>query len=406
MNKKILLIIVSALIVAGLGLSIWYIFFRDSTTNNQQPTTQGGLPFGEGGGNIVPVINDPATGEAPGATNGSSNKLFQISDTPVAGFIAYSPRKDAPTIIRYVDRATGHIYDVNPLTLEKNKITNNTLPKIVEAYFKNDGSGVLLRSITDNDTVRNISLALVAPKTPSLDPLYTIVITELRGNLGSVWVSPTNLLVYSLIDDGSVSTSNFDGTKVTKLFSSAFTDWTVRSDNPANVVLVTKASFGVSGFAYSLDTRTGSLSKIIGPLSALTLLSSPDNKRFVYSYNSSGRTVFTVQTVATRETTNILPTTLAEKCVWSKKDFNLLYCGTPSGTIDAFEPDNWYKGITHFSDQIWSFDVDTKTAEILADPRNNSEFSIDTINPSLSPAEDYLVFMNKNDLSLWALKLR
>lgn len=415
MNKKILITIVSTITLIILATLSWYFFFRNiAPTPTTNPTT--GLPFGEGVGNVVPnEQNSNITGVVSDSGNKPTNKLFQISNAPVAGFVAFSSKKDlpassaegqagAPTVIRYVDRATGHIYDVNPFTLEKTKITNNTLPKIIEAYFKNDGSAVLLRSLTNNDTIQNISLTLNAPKTSSTDALYTVTATGLRGNMGDVWVGPNNSLAYSLIDDNSISISNFDGTKATRLFSSAFTDWRVRFDNIANVVLVTKASANVSGFAYNLNTKTGSLSKLIGPLNALTLIESPDNKRFAYSYNSNGQTVFASQNMSTREITNILPATFADKCVWSKKNTNILYCGTPSG-IGTFEPDNWYKGTSHFSDQIWSFDIEDKISENLVNLGENTN-SIDVLNPSLSPNEDYLIFMNKNDLTLWALKLQ
>jgi len=405
MSKKILITIVSIIVIV-VGILTWYFFFRTNTV--QTPTTNPvtGLPFGEGGGNVVPnEQNSNINGVVSDSGNKAANKLFQISDAPVAGFVAFSPKKDAPTIIRYVDRATGHIYDVNPFTLEKTKITNNTIPKIIEAYFKNDGSAVLLRSLTSSSIVQNISLSLIAPKASSTDSLYTIITTELRGNMGDVWVGPNNLLAYSLVDDNSISTSNFDGTKATRLFSSAFTDWRVQFDNPANIVLVTKTSANVSGFAYNLSTKTGALSKLVGPLNALTLTESPDNKRFAYSYNSNGQTIFALQTVDTGEITKILPATFADKCVWSKKNTGILYCGTPN-SIGAFEPDNWYRGTSHFSDQIWKFNMITATSEILAEPKKNSGIDIDTENVFLSPNEDYLIFMNKNDLTLWALKLQ
>ncbi len=405
MNRKILITIVSVVVVVTVGVSIWFFFFRTTTP---APTTSPatGLPFGEGGGNVAPgEQNSNIVGTISDSGSKATNKLFQISDAPVAGFVAFSPKKDSPTVIRYVDRATGHIYDVNPFTLEKTKITNNTLPKIIETYFKNDGSAVLLRSLANNDTIQNISLALNAPRASSTDALYTVTATGLRGNMGDVWVGPNNSLAYSLIDDNSISISNFDGTKATRLFSSPFTDWRVRFDNIANVVLVTKASANVSGFAYNLNTKTGSLSKLIGPLNALTLVESPDNERFAYSYNSKGQTIFALQTIDTGEITNILPATFADKCVWSKKNTSTLYCGTPSN-IGAYEPDNWYQGTSHFSDQIWSFDTVNKIAENLASPGGNTNAGIDVLNPSLSPNEDYLVFMNKNDLTLWALKLQ
>ena len=125
----------------------------------------------------------------------------------------------------------------------------------------------------------------------------------------------------------------------------------------------------------------------------------------VYSYSSNGETVFEFKNLSDGLSDQILPTTFADKCIWSKKSAGVLYCGTPSTTIGSGEPDNWYQGITHFSDQIWRFSTITYTSEILSEPKKDSGTDIDLINPSLSPNEDYLFFMNKNDLTLWALKL-
>ena len=101
-----------------------------------------------------------------------------------------------------------------------------------------------------------------------------------------------------------------------------------------------------------------------------------------------------------------LSSSLAEKCVWSVKNPDLVYCGIPSNNIGPGEPDNWYRGMTHFSDRIWFFNTKLNTSEILAEPESFFNVKIDLIEPRLSPKEDYLIFENKNDLSLWALKMQ
>ncbi|MBX4189564.1 hypothetical protein KW785_03160, partial [Candidatus Parcubacteria bacterium] len=101
----------------------------------------------------------------------------------------------------------------------------------------------------------------------------------------------------------------------------------------------------------------------------------------------------------------IFPTTLAEKCVWSVKQKSVIFCSTPTNGLSAEEPDNWYQGLTHFSDNIWKFDTDNTTATLLVEPKKSFGVDLDVIRPQLSPNEDYLLFINKTDLSLWALKL-
>ena len=83
----------------------------------------------------------------------------------------------------------------------------------------------------------------------------------------------------------------------------------------------------------------------------------------------------------------------------------MIFCGSPSDEIGQNEPDSWYRGATIFSDRIWSFNTDTEITQVLIEPAIVLDIDIDMIGPTLSPKEDYLVFINKTDLSLWALKL-
>jgi len=100
----------------------------------------------------------------------------------------------------------------------------------------------------------------------------------------------------------------------------------------------------------------------------------------------------------------LLQQTLPEKCVWSVRVKNDLICGSPK-SIDSTEPDNWYQGITHFSDRVWRFNTDTGFTDVLADPKNDFNIILDVENPELAPDEDYIFFRNKTDQTLWALKL-
>jgi hypothetical protein len=83
----------------------------------------------------------------------------------------------------------------------------------------------------------------------------------------------------------------------------------------------------------------------------------------------------------------------------------VLYCGIPLQGIADGEPDAWYKGISHYADRLWKFNVDVDFANIITDPKKEFNVDIDAENLFLSPNEDYLFLENKNDLTLWALKL-
>ncbi len=419
MSRKLLITIIILLAITA-GFSVWFFFFNSSPVPTIPPTNIGS-PFGEGGENVqVGDGLDTTTPNTPvgvDSTGKPISKFFKISDRPTAGVVAFN-NKSKVLVVRFVDRATGHIIDADPTTLEKTKISNNTYPKIQEAYFKSDGSAVLLRSLkNDSDVIENISLALTAPQsitatsgTPptavaTTDALYSVRATNLVGNMGDVAVGPTNSLVYFLKDNNSIATSLFDGTRGTNLFSSSFSDWRISWPSTNIINITTKASVGVSGFSYNLNATNGALTKILGPLNALTAVESSDGKNVAYSYVSGGKTVFAYKNLVDKREDEILPATFADKCLWSKKNVGTLYCGTPSGDIGPNEPNSWYQGSTHFSDEIWRFNMLTYTSEVLVEPKKDFGAEVDLINPVLSPNEDYLFFINKNDLHLWALKL-
>ena len=402
-----LIVILSTVLVASIG---WYFFLQDSDIPAGE-TIKNILPFGASDG-------DDTSGFAPeGSSTGNemgettpfdefgtpTTDLFRISDTPVAGVVVL--KKNAQTMARYVDRATGHIYDADLATLTKTKVTNQTLPKIYEAYFRADGNAILFRSLKDDsDVVENLSLTLTPPKSTSTDALHTVSSASLRGNISSVAVGTGNTLFYALKDTSSIASSAFNGTGAKTLFNSAFNEWRLLVAGN-NLVVYTKASASTPGYAYTLNSSGGSLTKILGPFHGLVVNPNPAGNRVLYSYFENNKTRLFVKNLQSGSASEILPATIAEKCVWSTKNSTTFLCGIPTTSPSGTEPDNWYRGLTHFSDYVWRFDTNSETAELLSEPKKDFGIDLDIYEPRLSPDEDYLVFINKSDLSLWTLKL-
>lgn len=404
--KKLLAILGIVIVLTAAG---WYFFFNKSI-----PVTLpggGDNPFGTAPDNVpgsTGANGSSDTPTTPGGTSGSTGSttiptLFKVSSDPVGGAVIFA-NKQKQELIRYIDRATGHIYEVDPQTMIKSQIVNTTAPKIYDALWKQDGSGLIIRTLeSDEDTIKNISLTLTAPKATTTGAEYGVNATDLRGAITSPVLSGTSL-AYVLKDAGTIGISGFAGEKPTNIYTSAFTEWQLAWVG-TNLALTTNASRTADGFAYLLNTKSGGLTKLLGPLTALTTNISPDGSRIVYSFITTTATSFNVLNIKTKTTSPILPTTLAEKCTWSTKKTSVIYCGTPIGGVSIGEPDDWYQGITHFTDQLWKFDTSTGIAELLAEPKKAFNQNLDVYKPMLSPNEDYLIFMNKTDLSLWTLKL-
>ena len=409
--KKILiisLVVISIALIAFLG---WYVLMRDPGTPLGEAISNS-LPFGSEGKTLPAAGSRQPTDETPELVDKFSSptaNLFRLSNTPVAGAVALN--RGNQTVVRYVDRATGHIYDVNLATLEKTKVTNNTLPKIYEAYFRTDGNAVLLRYLKDDsDVVENLSLTLSPPQatvstsSPQANALYTVAATVLRGEISAVATGPGNALFYALKDTFSIVTSTFNGTSVRTILTSPSTDWRLAAAGN-RLIVYTKASARVAGYAYTLNTSNRTLAKILGPLNGLVAVPNTSGTQVLYSYVEGDKTKLFAKNLTKNTFSEILPTALAEKCVWSIKNTGVLFCGAPADNPGSGEPDDWYRGATHFSDDIWLFNTNGGAAQVLAEPEQSLRIDIDVMEPKLSPNEDYLVFLNKNDLSLWALRL-
>lgn len=406
--KKTLTIIGIVAIIAG---AIWFFLKEDVPLATNTPS--GGAPFGSGDDIVnIPTQNAEAVNKEISLDEmvTAETKLLRISNAPVSGFGMFL--RGGETIVRFVERSTGHIFEATlpkvseTKNLDLKKITNNTLPKIYEAYFRNDGGVVLLRFIEDGaDTIKNLSLTLTPPRgtsTSTSDSLYSVSATNLRGGMDSVVVG-TNNLTYVLKDSASIVTSGFNGENQRTLFSSNFSDWRLGKLG-TNFLVYTKASGSADGYAFSLPSGGGSLNKLLGPLKGLIATANNNGTKILYSY-FDGSTKMGLKDLSDGSDTQILPATLVEKCVWSPKNNNAFYCGIPIGGISSFEPDNWYLGRSYFIDYIWKFDTLTEASTLVAQPKTDYGVDMDVSELKLSPNEDYLLFINKLDLTLWAVKL-
>jgi hypothetical protein len=401
MIKKILIVIASIILLVFLA---WLFFWPASEEAPAPQNALNELPFGSGEGANTPTTynQQPTIGEVKPIQEETDAKLFKLSSAPVAGFVVLN--SGASTTARYVDRATGHISETNLSTLNNRRITNQTLPKIYEAHFRGDGNAVLLRSLENNtDEINNLALTLTPPRATSSDALYTISATNLRGDIDSVAVGSGNILYYVLRDTSAIVSSTFTGSDTRNIFNSAFNNWRL-SRLGSNLLVYAKASAAAPGYAYSLST-SGGLARLLGPLNGLVVVGNPAGNRLLYSYSEDVTKLF-VRNLQNNASSEILPATLAEKCVWSARESAVFFCGTPQAGVGNGEPDNWYLGRTHFSDYIWTFDSNAETARLIVEPESEFGVALDVSEPKLSPDESYLVFINKTDLTLWAVKLK
>ncbi|MEK7114269.1 MAG: hypothetical protein AAB850_01830, partial [Patescibacteria group bacterium] len=105
------------------------------------------------------------------------------------------------------------------------------------------------------------------------------------------------------------------------------------------------------------------------------------------------------------ETISLPVATIADKCVWGADD-SVVYCGIPVNPPVGFSyPDDWYQGAVHFSYRIWKIQISSRYAQLVLDFSKENQRPIDAEALAIDPAGTVLVFVNKNDGSLWSYSL-
>ncbi len=428
MQKKYLLII---LIVAVTFIGGMYFLNKKeaAVTGTATGTKKTGIsalfPFLGSNGIQTPIEQSPNTEQTPTAETplptpieSGNISLKKLSNKMVAGFIplpattteslssVHSANDTAPNtetlpLVRFAEIGTGYIYDVNTAGKNERKISGTLIARTALAHFANGGKTVAMQYIKENNTTVGSFLGTLAAPTGN-SSVGTLMGSFLQDGIANIAVSPDgkNFLYLTTNENGSVAmTMKADGSGKKQLFQSAFSEWLLEW-RTGGIAVTTKAAATIPGYAYMVS-GTGTFTKIIGSVPGLTTLLSPDGKTLLYGIGEKDSMELHIRRLKDGKDTNTGLATLPEKCTWSS-DNKTLYCGVPLYIRGAAYPDTWYQGQQEFTDAIWKIDSTTGvTTKITA----GSEGLIDATHLKLDPTKSYLCFINKNDLSLWALKL-
>ena len=415
--KKILYIILAIILIAiAGGAYYWYFYILNPaklpTTKIDPTKTEGFSPFNKDTAPTPPPkITEPVTEATTTPENTDTSfslpKLRQISTTPIAGMSASSSPE--ASIVRFIERGTGHVFEANNLTVEIKKISNTILPKIYEAYSNKYGTAFFIRYIKDEtDNITNFFAELRRTGSSTSETTFELKGKYLSGDINQVAVSPKGdkIFTWNIEGDRGIGyISSFDEKNKVKIADTPLTQVTI--DWPeANIVSVnTKASALSSGFIYTIDTKSGEMKNIIGGIKGLTGKISADLSKIIYSARTNNNFTTSIRNLKDNTSQGVIFKTLSEKCVWSTMRKNEVYCAVPTDIPEAIYPDDWYRGNVSFVDQIWYLNTITGEVHLVANLIDLSKKLIDATELTLDPRENTLYFINKRDLTLWALDL-
>jgi hypothetical protein len=388
MNRKKIIIIVSSaisLIILGLIL-IYFLLFRSV------PTAERGVI-----GRLFPAAEEKeqSSTETILGTGQKEEKikksLTQLTTAAVTGLKAISNGR-----VRYLEKATGHLYEIGGDGEERVRISNTTIPKISDAFWSADADKAIL-SIFNDENIKYFSAVFTGTSTQG-------VFLPPEINLGG-YAPRKDQFLYGAAINGrySLITADPKNTKQTKIYSTPFGDFSISWPAENTISLLTRPSGTTEGYLYKINPQTGIFSKIIGGLRGLEALWSPDGEKILISQilPANGEIISSLISAQGKEI-GLGPKTMASKCAWAAATTttSVIYCGVPVYFPAGVYPDDWFKGKISFNDRLFKINTAFPEAgEILTE----QTFDIEKI--VVDPKGRYLYFTDKKDETLWGLKL-
>ena len=390
------LVKVSTMPIAGYG-----VFMKERFVDVIVPPAINPTPANTDTNNTV--IDTTKTQDLNTTKNTKATKKITPEVKPTAPLTEFVPN------IKYVEKATGNIYQTFADKIFERKLTNTIIPEIYDAYFGDNGNSIVMRYLGNAGNTIETYAGTTPPEILGSD---ASTLNEIKGsflpeNITDISVSPKKSSLFYLFNATDNNTagisSTFPGDKKNQIFSSPFTEWLSEWPNDRMITLTTKPSYGVPGYMYFIDPNIKKLTKILGDINGLTTLTSPSGKLILYSNNNL---LLRIYNTDTKNSISLGIKTLPEKCTWNKTS-TMLYCAVPNYISNSNYPDTWYQGEVSFSDDLWKINVENGSAADIATPTSYSKGEdIDGIKLSLDDNENYLFFVNKKDSYLWELNLK
>jgi len=318
--------------------------------------------------------------------------LRKIAVGPVAGYTFYA--QGTSTIVRYQDKSTGYIYDVNGNSTVAQNISSSLLLRTYTSQFADKDSLILSTVSTDLSEIRSLVGNITSSSSLSM--------SFIEENMIGFTTSPDGVKAFYIIKTPSGSdwyTYDFTRKRKNKVYSSPLSEWRVMWPSKDTVYLFGKPSSTAETGLYSFDVDTSQLKPILLGTGLVANMNA-EGKGFISTYTRAGILSEFIDTKSVVRTPVFTPA-LADKCAWyGTKN---LFCGT-TGVLKGNLPDLWYMGDVDFSDQLVSFNPATGIStpiSLLGNGEVGEE--IDVYRPMVSDNGQYIMFVNKHNGSLWLL---
>ena len=394
------------LVIAAAAGAFWFFSLYKTLSVAEPEPSENFLPFGEEPG--TPSSGSEPRAEEGGTTAGETSvggeKIRILSRAPVSGFTVINSASS--TLVRYIERATGHVYEIGANEITARRITNTTIPRVQEALFADRGETVILRYLDDDGSTVETYSAKIPEGGVTGNEAGEIKGVFLPRNIDTISVSPDGKKIFYIERFSGGSLGFVAGTQnegKTQVFNSPLTEWISFWPEEKTVTLTTKPSQGITGRAYDLTIAAKKTTETMAS-PGLTTRTSPDGKMILFGTSDNGSLSLGTYDPKERTTLFFDNRTFPEKCTWAS-GVSKIYCAVPRALSEGLLPDSWYQGVTSFSDRIWLIDPEQGTSYLITDLERDTRGKIDAAHLSADKDSTYLIFTNKRDGSLWSVEL-
>jgi Tol biopolymer transport system component len=323
-----------------------------------------------------------------------SEKMTNItSDSVISATIG----PDGETV-RYYDALDGRVWTMTLRGTNKEVLSGETRGVPENVKWSADGASAILTHADGTISVYNHA---------------TNVSSDLRSGMDDVvWAGVSGKIIYKYYDEASkersLNIANADGSNWKKLadLPYRYTDF-VQIPSSILAAFWPRAGSENASELFTVSTiNAGEPKKIYSAVRGTDYLFSPDGKNILVSSPSADGSTITlgVMGASGQEYTDLMIPTLVSKAVWSR-DGKSVYYALPNDVPDnTMWPTDYTEKKFYSQDTFFKLDVETgkKTRIIELDEIKES---VDATGLFLSPAEEYLFFINRENDLLYRLNL-
>lgn len=380
-------LIISGIVICLVIIGLWVYLFMFGTPQSGRELFSNFNIFSEEPEVIDLTNTSPIVDVGENTTFGSTEgPLKRLTTRPVAGAIVLDDR------VRYVEKGTGYVFDINLDSGAETIVTNMTIPQTIDALFSPTGNRVAFTSYDDG--VANTLVGTITKSDTGADTLEGINLPHNSENLA--FSEDGTKILYTVRDEiGSTGMQyNIVADTLQTVFTTHLRDIRVIWGSP--VYIYTTPSGQQTGYLYEVQGNAV-LKRIEGGVQGLAASKYADTL-VIFATTGNTPTTYVFDTEA-----GILPFSLGvlqEKCA-AIEDGSTVYCAAPLIYPTGTYPDDWYKGVISPADELWGIDPSTGEAIFLYNITENTGQNIDIVEMGVSGTGRYLHFINKNDDSLW-----